>query len=152
MSYTTVQVSQLACQIFSEWALSNPDTLYLKSLESNVFSWMFWKEDKIKVVNVLVKGTTKTIQNLYFQKAKFGNGLILEMPRHSEVTHIIWIDINSGDSALVSLVNLSILLQSNTNADDFDNFKTVDGNIHIVPLDYLECEKIGVRRRNLLEV
>jgi hypothetical protein len=150
MAYTTVQVSELACNIFSQWAIKSVSTLNLQQLDSNVFKWVFWKGGEIKSITLLVKGSTKTIENLYFQKAKFGKGLILEMPKHDSVTHVLWVDVNNGDSALASLVNLSVLLQSKTDADDFNSFKTPDGNVHVVPLDYLECENIGVKRRNLL--
>lgn len=150
MAYTTVQVSELACNIFSQWCLKNVNTVNLVSIEPNVYRWIFWQDSEIKSIVVLVKGSTKTIQNLYFNKDKWGKGLVLEMPSHKSVTHILWVDINNGDSALVSHVNLSILLKSNTDADDFNSFKSNGINVYIVPLDYLECENIGVRRRNLL--
>lgn len=150
MPCTTVQVSKMACQIFSEWALSNPDTLNLQQLEPNVFKWVFWKNSEIKSITLLVKGSTKTIENLYFQKSTYTKGLVFEMPKHKDVTHVIWVDVNSGDSALAPNKNLSILLRENTDANDFNSFKTNEKDVCIVPLDYIECEGIGVKRRNLL--
>jgi hypothetical protein len=150
MAYTTVQVSQLACQIFFQWAINCLDTLNLQHLDSNVFKWVFWKGGEIKSITLLVKGSSKTIENLYFQKSNYTKGLVFEMPRHKDVSHIIWIDINNGDSALASNKNLSILLRENTDADDFNSFKTNGKDVYIVPLDYIECENIGVKRRNLL--
>jgi hypothetical protein len=150
MAYTTVQVSELACNIFSQWAVKSVDTLNLQQLDSNVFKWVFWKGGEIKSITLLVKGSTKTIENLYFSKSTYTKGLILEMPKHKDVTHVMWIDINNGDSALASSRKLSILLRENTDADDFNSFKTNEKDVYIVPLDYIECEGIGVRRRNLL--
>lgn len=150
MAYTTVQISELACNIFSQWCLNNVNTINLISIERNVYHWVFWQGSEMKSIVVLVKGSTKTIENLYFQKAKYSKGLILEMPCHTQVTHVLWVDVNNGDSALVLLANLSTLLQSRTDANDFNSFKSQGNNIYIVPLDYLECENIGVRCRNLL--
>lgn len=152
MSYTTIQVSKMACQIFSEWAIKSVDTLNLQQLEPNVFKWVFWKGSEIKSIILLVKGSTKTIENLYFQKSSYGKGLVFEMPKHKSVTHVIWVDINNGDSALASNKNLSILLRENTDANDFNSFKTNEKEVYMVPLDYIECKSIGVKRRNLLTV
>lgn len=150
MAYTTVRISELACQIFSQWCLNNVNTVNLVPIEPNVYRWVFWQDENIKSIVVLIKGSTKTIENLYFSKAKYSKGLILEMPCHTQVTHVLWVDVNSSDSALVSLANLSILLQSNTDANDFNSFKSGNNDVYVVPLDYLEEERIGVRRRNLL--
>lgn len=152
MAYTTVQISKLACNIFSQWAIKSADTLNLQQLEPNVFKWVFWKGGEIKSIILLVKGSTKTIENLYFQKSTYTKGLVFEMPKHKDVTHVIWIDVNSGDSALASNKNLSILLRENTDANDFNSFRTNEKDVYIVPLDYIECEGIGVKRRNLLAV
>lgn len=150
MAYTTVEVSEIACRIFRQWCLNNVDTIGLTSIQPNVYRWVFWQGENIKSIVLLIKGSTKTIENLYFQKSKYSNGLFLEMPCHTQVTHVCWIDVNKGDSALVSLVNLSILLELNTNADDFNSFKSQGQDIYVVPLDYIECENIGLRQRNLL--
>lgn len=150
MSYTTLQVSELACQIFSQWAIKSVDTLSLTQLEPNVFKWVFWKGEAIKSITLLVKGSTKTIENLYFQKSIYTKGLVFEMPKHKDVTHVIWIDVNNGDSALAPNKNLSILLRENTDASDFNSFKANGKDVYVVPLDYVECENIGVKRRNLL--
>lgn len=150
MAYTTVQVSVLACNIFSQWCLNNVNTVNLVSIEPNVYRWVFWQDSEIKSIVVLVKGSAKTIENLYFQKDRCGKGLMLKMPCHNKITHIIWVDINESDSALIPIGNLLSCLRKKTDANDFNRFKSNGDNIYVVPLDYLEEERIGVRRRNLL--
>jgi len=150
MAYTTVEISKLACNIFSQWAFKSVDTLNLTQLEANVFRWVFWKNSEIKSVTILIKASTKGIENLYFQKYKSTRGLYLEMPRCKEVTHVLWIDVETFDSVLIPLAGLNNLLKNRTNSDDFNFFVRRGEVCYIVPLDYIECEGIGVRRRNLL--
>jgi hypothetical protein len=147
---TTLEISKLAVSGFISWVNLSTDTLNLTQLEPNVFRWVFWKNSEIKSVTILIKASTKGLENLYFQKYKSTCGLYLEMPFHKEVTHILWVDIKTFDSVLIPLAGLNNLLKNRTNSNDFNFFVRRGEVCYIVPLDYIECEGIGVRRRNLL--